>query len=134
VDDARVVDAAQRANIHEMVLRLPRGYDTPIEETARLLSAGQRQRVALARALYGDPRLVVLDEPNSNLDTDGEHSLASSIRALKARGVTVVVITHRASLLSASDKVLTLREGVVERFGPASEILPRVVMRAPAVA
>ena len=134
VDDAQVVDAAQRANIHEMVLHLPRGYDTPIEETARLLSAGQRQRVALARALYGDPRLVVLDEPNSNLDTDGEHSLASSIRALKARGVTVVVITHRASLLSASDKVLTLREGVVERFGPASQILPRVVMRASAVA
>jgi ABC-type protease/lipase transport system fused ATPase/permease subunit len=128
-DAAAVVRAAQRANVHELVLRLPNGYDTEIGERFAL-SPGQRQRIALARALYGDPRLVVLDEPNSNLDADGEQALLAAMHALKEEGVTVVLIAHRPSLLVGVDKVLVLREGNVEAFGPRSEVLQRIVRRA----
>jgi len=127
-DDARIVRAAQRAHVHELILRLPQGYDTELGEG--LLSPGQRQRLALARALYGDPRFVVLDEPNANLDQDGEQALLATLHALKEDGVTVVLVAHRPSLLGAVDKVLVLREGAVEAFGPRAEVLSRVMRRA----
>ncbi|HET9734241.1 MAG TPA: type I secretion system permease/ATPase [Burkholderiales bacterium] len=130
VESAEVIKAATRANAHEMVLALPQGYDTPVGEGGMLLSAGQRQRLALARALYGNPRLVVLDEPNSNLDTRGEAALADCIRLLKAEGVTLVAITHRLPLVSAVDKVMVLMHGAIQKFGTLAEVLPRTT-RAP---
>jgi PrtD family type I secretion system ABC transporter len=123
VDSAEVITAAKRANAHDMILRLPQGYDTPIGDSGAFLSAGQRQRVGLARALYGSPQLVVLDEPNSNLDNDGEGALIEAIRTLKAEKVTVVVVTHRTPILAAMDKVILLRDGMIEKQGVLSEIL-----------
>jgi ATP-binding cassette subfamily C exporter for protease/lipase/ATP-binding cassette subfamily C protein EexD len=125
VDSEEVIKAATRANAHEMILALPKGYDTPVGEGGALLSAGQRQRLALARALYGNPKLVVLDEPNSNLDQAGEAALADAIRLLKADGVTLVVITHRLPLLATLDKVLVLMNGAVEKYGTLAEVMPR---------
>ncbi len=122
-DSNGVVAAARRANVHEMILALPAGYDTPVGEHGARLSPGQRQRVALARALYGDPRLVVLDEPNSNLDGAGEMALAQALAALRADGVTTVVITHRPSLIAHVDKVLMLEAGRVRKYGSAAEIM-----------
>jgi ABC-type protease/lipase transport system fused ATPase/permease subunit len=129
-DAAEVVRAAQRAHVHELILRLPQGYDTELGEAAGALSPGQRQRIALARALYGAPRLVVLDEPNANLDHDGEQALLAALHGLKSEGVTLVIIAHRPSLLGGVDKVLVLRDGAVEAFGPRAEIMSRVVRRA----
>jgi ATP-binding cassette subfamily C exporter for protease/lipase/ATP-binding cassette subfamily C protein EexD len=125
VDSEEVIKAATRANAHEMILALPQGYDTPVGEGGMLLSAGQRQRLALARALYGNPRLVVLDEPNSNLDSKGEAALADCIRMLKSEGVTLVAITHRLPLVSAMDKVMVLMHGMIEKFGTLAEVMPR---------
>jgi PrtD family type I secretion system ABC transporter len=125
VDSEAVIRAATRANAHEMILALAKGYDTLVGEGGALLSAGQRQRVALARALYGNPCLVVLDEPNSNLDTRGEAALAQALRVLKAEGVTVVVITHRLPLVSAVDRVMVLANGAVQKIGKLDEVLPR---------
>jgi PrtD family type I secretion system ABC transporter len=122
-DSEAVIDAAKRAHTHELILHLPQGYDTHIGEGGAFLSAGQRQRVALARALYGKPRLVVLDEPNSNLDVEGEAALIVALHQMKADGVTVVIITHRSRLLTFMDKILLLREGIIEKFGTPSEIL-----------
>jgi PrtD family type I secretion system ABC transporter len=116
-DAAAVIAAAQRANVHEMIVGLPKGYDTPIGEGGVLLSGGQRQRVALARAVYGDPKLVVLDEPDANLDAQGEQSLLKTVRGLRDDGVAVIVVTQRKALLSVSDKVLVLQDGRVARFG-----------------
>jgi len=108
-DPAQVVQAAQQAGVHELILRLPQGYDTVLGDNGGGLSGGQKQRVALARALYGGPRLVVLDEPNSNLDTVGEAALASAIVQLKAQGSSVILVTHRSSVLAQADKLLVLK-------------------------
>jgi len=126
VDSESVVSAAKGANAHEMILRLPNGYDTQIGEGGAILSGGQRQRLALARALYGNPRVVVLDEPNANLDSEGEDALMRAMLRLRQDKVTLIVITHRPSLLANVDKVLVLREGQMEMFGPRAEIIARV--------
>jgi ATP-binding cassette, subfamily C, bacterial exporter for protease/lipase len=123
VDPEQVVVAAQRAGVHEMVLKLPQGYDTPLGDGGAGLSGGQRQRLGLARALYGDPAFVVLDEPNSNLDDAGESALVTAISDLRQRGRTVVLITHRSTVLGASNKLLVLSEGMARMFGPTREVL-----------
>ncbi|QDM34492.1 type I secretion system permease/ATPase [Tardiphaga sp. vice352] len=122
-----VIDAARQAAIHDMILRLPDGYETKIGEGGSSLSAGQRQRVALARALYGSPFLVVLDEPNSNLDAEGDQALTRAIAAVRTRGGIVVVVAHRAAALSAVDMVLVMAEGLVQNFGPKDEVLSKVL-------
>lgn len=122
-DPQKVVEAAQQAGVHEMILRLPQGYDTVLGEDGSGLSGGQKQRVALARALYGKPSLVVLDEPNSNLDTIGEAALASAIAQMKAQGTSVILVTHRSSALAQADKLLVLNEGRLQAFGPSQEVL-----------
>lgn len=124
--DDDVVAAAELAGVHEMILRLPAGYDTQIGDDGVRLSGGQRQRVALARAAFGSPRLVVLDEPNSNLDTDGEVALANAIRRMKAEGTTIVIVAHRPSVLAQVDKLLVLRQGMVEAFGPRDEVMAKI--------
>lgn len=129
-DSKKVLAAAQAAGVHELVLRLSDGYETRIGEGGSQLSAGQRQRIALARALYGDPFLVVLDEPNSNLDADGEIALVNAIAGVKARGGIVVVVAHRPSVLTTADLVAVISGGHLTAFGPRDEIL-RKVLRQP---
>ena len=126
VDSERVVEAARSAHAHEMILRLPEGYDTQIGEAGAVLSGGQRQRIALARALYGNPRLVVLDEPNANLDAEGEVALMAALAELKARGVTLIMVGHRQKLMSQLDKLAVLKDGALEAFGPTAAVLPRL--------
>lgn len=121
--DAAVVAAAKAGGVHEMILKLPQGYDTLLSHGGRGLSAGQAQRVALARALYGDPALLVLDEPNSCLDAEGEMALATAIAAAKSRGASILIIAHRTGVLATADKLMVLREGVVDRIGPRAEVL-----------
>jgi ATP-binding cassette subfamily C exporter for protease/lipase/ATP-binding cassette subfamily C protein EexD len=133
LDSQAVVAAAQRANAHEMILALPGGYDTPVGEHGLRLSPGQRQRVALARALYGNPRLVVLDEPNSNLDGTGEVALARAVSGLRNDGVSTVIITHRPSLIAHVSKILVLEGGRVKRFGPAGEVMKEMQKQAQSV-
>src|SRR5690606_12046781 len=114
---------ATQAGVHELILRLPKGYETPIGAGGCALSGGQRQRIALARALYGNPSALVLDEPNSNLDDVGETALIEAVKALKAAGKTVVLITHRTSVLSVVDKLLVLRDGKVHAHGGPAEVM-----------
>jgi ATP-binding cassette subfamily C exporter for protease/lipase len=123
VDAEQVVLAAKRAGVHDMVLHFPKGYDTLLADGGGGLSGGQKQRIGLARALYGDPSVVVLDEPNSNLDDVGENALLAAIRDMRQRGKTVVLVTHRTSIISITTKLLVLREGVVEMFGPSNQVL-----------
>ena len=123
LDPKKVQAAAEAVGMHETILALPKGYDTPVGRDGAVLSGGQRQRVGLARALYGDPALVVLDEPNSSLDEAGDAALQRALIGLKARHATVVVITHRTSVLAVTDKLLILREGIQQGFGPRDEVL-----------
>lgn len=121
--DAAVVAAAKAGGVHDMILKLPKGYDTVLAHGGRGLSAGQGQRVALARALYGDPSFMVLDEPNSYLDAEGELALARAITGAKARGASIMIIAHRTGVLAAADKLMVLRDGLIDRIGPRAEVL-----------
>jgi ATP-binding cassette, subfamily C, bacterial exporter for protease/lipase len=123
VNPQQVIAAAQSAGLHEMILRFPKGYDTSIGEAGNLLSGGQRQRIGLARAIYGNPALVVLDEPNANLDDAGEAALYKAIRELKAQGSTVFLITHRPGAVSVADRILLLRDGQVQADGPRDAVI-----------
>ncbi|MCY3774329.1 MAG: type I secretion system permease/ATPase, partial [Gemmatimonadetes bacterium] len=133
-DNDAVLAAAQQSNCHDMVMRLPENYNTPIAAGGANLSAGQRQRVALARALYGDPALIILDEPDANLDTDGEMALRNTLLALSKRGVTTLIVTHNFRLLQMVKNVLVLKEGVLLESGPREEVLKRFMRPAPAAA
>jgi len=123
VDPAKVVAAAKMAGVHELILTLPNGYDTVIGSSGGVLSGGQRQRIGLARAIYGSPKYLVLDEPNSNLDDQGERELVQAIRRIKAAGATVIVITHRTMVLQYVDKILVMRDGAAQSFGPRDQVL-----------
>jgi ATP-binding cassette subfamily C protein/ATP-binding cassette subfamily C protein EexD len=125
-----VFEAAKLAGAHEMILRLPQGYETRIGEDGLHLSSGQRQQIGLARAFFGAPRLVVLDEPNSHLDGDAEQALLRALAELRARGTTVVLVSHRPVLVQGVEKVLLLRDGAVELFGPRAEVLKRIMRPA----
>jgi len=126
-DDAKVIAAAKTADAHEMILKLPDGYDTPVSAASGRLSGGQIQRIGLARALYGDPVIVVLDEPNSNLDNDGSVALNSAIKGLKAEGKAVLIMAHRPSAIQECDLLLVLENGARRAFGPKDEVLAEMV-------
>jgi ATP-binding cassette subfamily C exporter for protease/lipase len=130
VDMRKVEAAAHAVGLHEAIQTLPEGYESPVGRDGARLSGGMRQRVALARALYGDPVLVVLDEPNSSLDEAGDAALAAAIGRLKAQGTTFVVMTHRTSVLAVADKMLVLHDGVQQLFGPRDEVLAALSKKA----
>mgnify|MGYP001445921949 FL=1 len=132
VDSTKVIAAANGAGLHEMILRFPGGYDTPIGEAGNLLSGGQRQRIGLARAIYGNPSLVVLDEPNANLDDAGDAALLKTVRELKSAGKTVFLITHRPGAVAVADRVLFLRDGQVIAYGPTQAVLAALKAAQPA--
>jgi PrtD family type I secretion system ABC transporter len=125
----QVVEAARLAGVHEMILSFPRGYDTPVGEGGMVLSGGQRQRIGLARAVFGEPFLVVLDEPNSNLDPLGEQSLNEAIQRMRQKGHIVVIVAHRPSAIFAANKILSLRHGRAEMFGPKKQVLAALFPR-----
>jgi ATP-binding cassette subfamily C protein len=133
-DSQAVIAAANAAGVHDLIVGLPEGYDTQVGEGGAALSAGQAQRIALARALYGDPFLVVLDEPNSNLDADGDEALTRAIMGVRARGGIVVVVAHRPSAIAGVDMVLMMNQGRAQGYGPKDEVLARVLQRNDAAA
>jgi ABC-type protease/lipase transport system fused ATPase/permease subunit len=125
-DSDDIIAAAKLAGVHDLIMRLAKGYESEIGEGGAALSGGERQRIALARALYGDARLVVLDEPNASLDSEGEAALVDALKSLSKNNVTMVVIAHRPNILRYMDKVLVLRQGAMQAFGPRDEVLPAV--------
>jgi PrtD family type I secretion system ABC transporter len=128
-DDEATIRAARLAGVHDLILRLPKGYDTQVGEGGAVLSGGLRQRLALARAVYGEPSLVVLDEPTSNLDSDGDIALASCVHQLRQRNVAVVLIAHQPGTIGVADKLLVLHDGSVAMFGPRAEVMQRLQPR-----
>jgi PrtD family type I secretion system ABC transporter len=129
-DPAAVLDAARAANVHDMILKLPNGYETRLGPDGDVLSSGQRQRVGLARAFFGSPFLIVLDEPSANLDTEGEDALTQAIRGVRDRGGMIIVVTHRPSAIAALDYVAMMTEGRMQYFGPKDEVLKRALRPA----
>ena len=132
-DPRDVIRAAQQAGIHEMIGRLPHGYDTPVHEGMHMLSGGQLQRLALARALYGDPKLIILDEPNSNLDNVGEQALIGAIEQARDRGAIVIMIAHRPSVMAVADKMMVLEFGAVTQYGPRTDVIGMISPEARAI-
>ena len=130
ITDEQVVRAAQLAGVHELVLRTPKGYDTEVGDGGVVLSVGQRQRVGLARAMLADPAFIVLDEPNASLDAEGEQALMSAIEAMKANGATVIIISHKIAIFRVADKLLALRDGRMELFGPRDGVMARLMKPA----
>ena len=126
MDADKVIAAAEMAGVHDLIQKLPQGYNTEIGTAGQALSGGQRQRIGLARAVYGSPPLVVLDEPNSNLDLAGETALLEAVRRMRDSGKTVVLITHKANVIGAVDKLLVLNDGVAQMFGPRDEVMARL--------
>jgi ABC-type protease/lipase transport system fused ATPase/permease subunit len=129
-----VIKAAIMAGVHDMILRLPNGYETQVGDRGQQLSGGQRQRIGLARALFNTPRIIILDEPNSNLDSDGETALVEAIKALKGLNVTVVLVTHKTNLLAVSDRALILRDGALQAFTTPQELFRPAGAQLPAAA
>jgi ATP-binding cassette subfamily C protein len=125
-DPRLVIRAAQEAGIHELIGRLPNGYDTPVAEGVNLLSGGQLQRLALARALYGDPKLIILDEPNSNLDSLGEQALISAVERARERGAMIIMIAHRPSVMSVADKIMVIEHGRISQFGERTDVIEMI--------
>jgi PrtD family type I secretion system ABC transporter len=130
VTDEEVVAAAGLAGVHDLILRMPKGYDTDIGESGVVLSAGQRQRVGLARAMLGEPALIVLDEPNASLDAEGEDALLKAIEAMKAKGSTIIVVAHKPGIFRSADKLLVLRDGRIDLFGPKDQVMSRLMKPA----
>jgi PrtD family type I secretion system ABC transporter len=130
-NDRAIMQAAQVAGVHEMILRLPNGYETQIGDGGAVLSGGYRQRIALARAVYGNPSLVILDEPSSNLDSEGDAALTECVVTLKQRGVTVIIVSHRPATIGVVDKILLIQDGMVEMFGPRAEIMAKLTRVVP---
>ena len=125
-----VIAAAKEVGVHDLIVTLPQGYDTPVGEQGAALSAGQAQRVALARAVYRNPFLVVLDEPNSNLDSEGDEALTRAILGVRERKGIIIVVTHRPSAIAGVDQVLVMSKGRMQAFGPKDEIIPKVLSRS----
>jgi ABC-type protease/lipase transport system fused ATPase/permease subunit len=134
LDYAAVLEAAELAGIQDIIQSLPHGYDTKVGLDGHVLSGGQRQRVALARSLYGNPSLVVLDEPNSNLDAVGEQSLGRTLTAARSRGATIVIVTHRVSMLAYCDDLLVMNAGAIHTFGTRDAILNKLPAYRPVAA